>query len=192
MPIGEGTGASAAKSPAIALAEDRLEDTLQDGEIIVLAIKPSGWFVWLVSWQVVMGASVIAGVAALLDQFNLAVPRRTIFIVCLAAAAVRVVIACFQWVGHLYVLTNLRVIRIGGLPGSNICHCLLKNITQTLPAATRGERLLGLGSIFFRTAAQKPDTPPPHQTGWVHVCDHQEVNRIINEAIQRAGRHGQS
>ncbi len=191
MPIGEGTGASAAKSPAIALAENRLEDTLQDGEVVVLAIKPSGWFVWMVSWQVVVGAGVVAGLTALLDRFAGAVPQRTIYIVCVSAGAIRVGVGCFQWLGRLYVLTNLRVIRIGGVPGSNVCHCLLKNIARTLPAATRGERLLGVGSVFFRTARQGPGETPSHQTGWVHVSNHREVDRIINEAIRRAGKRGQ-
>ena len=46
--------------PAEAAVAERL---LRDGEIIILAVKPSRWFVLLVTWPVLWGAA-LAGLVA--------------------------------------------------------------------------------------------------------------------------------
>ncbi|RPI58794.1 MAG: PH domain-containing protein [Planctomycetaceae bacterium] len=154
---------------------------LNEGEIIILAIKPSPWFVLLVSWQVLAMAGLLLLVLWLAGTiFNLpaAVSSDMIFWICTAAAGVRVFIACVQWGGRLYVLTNLRVLRIAGAFRADIFQCPLKDVQQVILSATLGERICGTGSLTFITRQGRRDF-------WMHVSKPMEVQQTILEAISR-------
>jgi len=158
------------------------EELLQDGEEVILAIKPSGWFVLLVSWPVVVVAALVAaGVYVAVELFRASLPQQTVLLVCLVVAFLRVAVACFQWLGHLYLLTNLRVLRLRGVFRSDVFDCPLKRIRQTVLSATFLERLLGLGSLFFTTA--ESDAPA---AAWNCLSHPEEVRQTVEQAIRRA------
>jgi hypothetical protein len=104
-----------------------------------------------------------------------------VYVLCAAAACARIVVACFQWMGRLYVLTNHRMILLRGVTKSEIFSCPLRRVTQTVLSVTFGERVTRTGSLLF-------DIPggDPALTTWIHIARPFEVREIANQAIRRA------
>jgi len=162
------------------------EKLLQDGEVIILAIKPSMWFVLLRSLPVVvvgaiaMAASILAG-----QVLSIRFPQATVVVLSMAVVCVRIVVAAFQWAARLYVLTNLRVMRIRGLDGTDVAGCLLKQIRAAQVQTEYPERLLGVGTLAFQT-----DEKLPADASWLHLARPLEVKQVVDEAIRRARKTG--
>ena len=158
------------------------EKLLDEGELILLAIKPSGWFVLLVSWPVLVVAASLAGgtfLASVAMGVNL--PEEMIYFFCMVMVVGRMVFACAQWVGRLYLLTSRRVMTIHGVVAVRIDHYPLKRIGETILSATAGERLFSLGSLMF----QAVDTKQP-ATAWIHIFQPEEIRRKVDIAIRQA------
>jgi len=87
---------------------------LQDGELILLLIKPSLWFVLLSSLKFVAVALILMISAALLDPQlpgrNSVYQEFGLFVI-----AGRVMWAALQWMGRLYILTDMRIVRLSGV-----------------------------------------------------------------------------
>ena len=175
-------------TPTVAADAGAPAGILQDGEAIILAIKPSRWFVLLTSLPVLVVSALVAGAAYVLDRvFHVGCPREAAYLVCSVAAGVRVILACFQWQGRLYLLTNLRVMRISGVMRRDIFSCRLRKLRRAAASATIAERVLGIGSLFFQPADPDARGPGPQGT-WINVPRPAEVEHIVNEAIRRSGR----
>jgi hypothetical protein len=147
--------------------------------VILLAIKPSGWFVLLTSWPVLVVAATVAAAAMLaggLLAFDL--PDRTICLFCLGAALLRVLFACAQWVGNLYLLTSRRVLNLSGVARVSIEQCPLDRIGQTRLTASAGESLLALASLVFQDRHGEALVP-----AWVCLSQPLEVKQAVDQAI---------
>jgi hypothetical protein len=119
---------------------------LQDGELILLLIKPSLWFIVLSGLKFV-GVVLIAMIgAALLDGQlpgrNFVYQQLGIFIL-----AARVMWSALQWMGRLYILTDLRIVRLSGVFSVEIVDCPLRKVARTRLIRTVRERLTGVGTI---------------------------------------------
>ena len=113
---------AAAAPLATPLASLLTRHQLRDGEVILLVLKPSVWFILLVSLRFV-AAVMIAAIAARLwlhanTHFCM---DGTVF--CIAG---RLMFATAAWFGRLYVLTDQRVLRITGVLNVEICDCPLR------------------------------------------------------------------
>lgn len=171
--------------PAAEAEVSSAEQILQGGEEIILAIKPSPWFVLLVSWPVLLAAGAVAGATwGAGEWLNATLPQAGIYFFCGAAAAVRIVVASLQWMARLYMLTNLRVMRIRGVMQADIRVHLLQKIARTQCSAEPGERILGVGTLSFEVPGE--DTA---ESAWVHIAKPHEVEDAVNQAIRRS-RHG--
>ncbi|HAU36918.1 MAG TPA: hypothetical protein DCX07_04290 [Phycisphaerales bacterium] len=170
-----------AEPAAVAPAAVVSERMLRDGEVVLYAAKPSFWSVLLVSGPVLVAAGLVA-VATSLTVPALPVARQTVVLVCVAAACLRVMVACAQWGGRMYVLTNLRVLRISGLTRVELGECALKRIVRVQPSAAVWERAIGTGNLLFH-AGEKPDVPA---VVWQHLSRPAEVEQLVNEAVRRA------
>ncbi|MCK4602646.1 MAG: PH domain-containing protein [Phycisphaerae bacterium] len=170
-----------AEPASTAVTEDTLvpEQVLDEGEFVILAIKPSGWFVLLVSWPVLAIAAVVVVVGYLAGE-AFGVPCQTVMLFALAAACARVVLASCQWLGRLYMLTNRRVLRIGGIIRMDVFACPLKKIRHVQLHAGPAERVLALDSLLFTIG----EAPSP-AASWNNISRGEEVLRIVNEAIRR-------
>jgi uncharacterized membrane protein YdbT with pleckstrin-like domain len=158
------------------------EQILQGGEEIILAIKPSPWFVVLVSWPVLLTAAVVAAAAyGAVEGLGAALPRRAIYLLCAAGAMVRIVVASLQWMARLYMLTNLRVVRIRGVLQADIRIHLLQRIQRTHCTASPAERVVGVGTVSFEVPEEQPA-----DSAWVHVSRPREVEEAVNQAIRRS------
>jgi hypothetical protein len=156
---------------------------LEDGEVVLLAVKPSRWFVLLVSWPVVLAAAAItAGAYVLAGSVDWEVNTRAVGLVCTAAACTRVTFACLQWLGRQYILTNRRVMRLRGAFHEELTQCRLKDLVSVHLAISSPEHLLGTGSVLFERADQRP----AGDLHWIHLADPKEVHRAVCEAWTRA------
>lgn len=158
------------------------EHLLQDGEVVIFAIKPSGWYVLLTSAAMLVALLLVAvGVHYLDMAFQIPLGRQTIHVFCLVVAIVRLVLACMQWMGILYVLTNRRVLMVKALLRVRIHGCMLKEISETSLTYGAGERLFGVGTLLF-----KAETGGMAENPWQSLSRPVEVQNEINKAIHRA------
>ncbi len=126
-------------------------DLLDGGEIVLLAIKPSPWFVLFDAARWLLFGLVLLVVAALPSLHVLGMSSRSCTQLACAIILARVGVAFLRWVSRFYVLTNRRVMRVRGVFKADILACPLVNIERTQATAAFHERLTGLGTILFET-----------------------------------------
>jgi hypothetical protein len=157
---------------------------LHDGEVVLLVIKPSLWFVLLSSlrWAAVIA---ILMVAAKINEGQL--PGKTTFYVeaGVFVLAGRIMWAVLEWMSRLYVLTDLRILRLAGIFTLDIFDCPLRKIGATRICFTTRERLLRLGSIDIFPS--DPDTPG---TTWQTIAKPRQVYEQIIATINKAKQCG--
>jgi len=177
-PSAEPAGAS------VAAATSQIEAALDDGEVVLLAIKPSSWFVLLVSLPVIMGVAVLGALAAAADKLVglEGIPLRPLATVIMGIICLRIVAAMFQWIGRLYVLTNRRVLDVCGVVHPHVTGQMLNRLAPPELSVTVSQRLMGTGSLLFRT---RTNSAPPIE--WEHISQPEQVRRTVAEAIARNG-----
>ena len=125
-----------------------LSHVLRDGELVILILKPSVWFIPLSSIRfiavvvLIVAATRLAATRDLIHVNTLALLEAGIFFI-----AGRVMWAVMQWTARLYVLTDLRIIRIAGVFNVSIFDCPLRKVARTRVIYTFRERLFAVGSI---------------------------------------------
>lgn len=140
--------ASAEAASATSLAALLTRHVLRDGELVILILKPSVWFILLSSVRFVgVVLLVVAGMRLLqlremIRVNTLAYVEAGVFLV-----AGRLMWAAMQWTARLYVLTDLRIIRIAGVFNVSIFDCPLRKVARTRVIYTVRERVFGVGSI---------------------------------------------
>src|SRR4051794_31168631 len=118
---------------------------LQDGEVILLILKPSFWFIILSSLR--WGAAIaIMLVAAKIYDDSIPGKNGLYLEAGIFVFAGRLMIAVMQWMSRLYVLTDMRILRLTGIFTVDIFDCSLRKVAVTRVTYTTRERLLGLGS----------------------------------------------
>src|SRR5215207_591909 len=178
-------GAATAEAPtATSLATLLSRHILRDGEVVILLLKPSPLFIALTSLRFVAVVALLVTAVFLFDlndRFHLntlAVIEAGIFI-----AAGRLMFAVLQWMARLYVLTDLRVLRISGVFNVQIFDCPLRKVARTRVHQSTRDRLLGVGSIEIIPMAE--DEP---EGLWQTIAKprlvHEQVVATINKAKQ--------
>jgi hypothetical protein len=152
---------------------------LQEGEVVILAKKPSPWFVLIVSLPVLGAAAAVAVLAMLARSTGSSFPLAgtTLLFVSVAAGCIRVLLASYQWASRLYILTNLRVLRVRGVWEIDIFECPLHRLTDVQLSAAKSERLLGVGTIVFSS-----DKPLGPESLWLHISHPAQALELINNA----------
>ena len=177
-PMADGANLPAAAADAQAAQAQQL---LGSGEVVILALRPSGWFILIVSFPVLLLSGLLLA-GALVTEGLLGVPisRDVAVSFCLLVAGCRLAVALAQWTSRLYVLTNLRVLRVRGLLRVDVFQLPLKKIAQAQLLVTILERPLGLGSLFFQTVEGH------HEGDWICLARPGEVQQIVQDAIRRS------
>jgi len=180
---GAATAADAAPT-ATSLATLLSRHILRDGEVVILLLKPSPFFILLTSLRFVAVVALLVTAIFLFDindRFHMntvAVIEAGIFI-----AAGRLMWATLQWLARLYVLTDLRVLRISGVFNVHIFDCPLRKVARTRVLQSTRDRLLGVGSIEIIPVAD--DEP---EAVWQTIAKprlvHEQVVATINKAKQ--------
>ena len=175
---------SPSASQSISMSSEAvMQHLLGDGELVLLTVKPSAWFVPLTS---VRALAVLALVAVSGHYLGRVIPMgrgsETVEVLCGILAVGRLVVACCQWFGTFYVLTNRRVLRIRGGIKVIIVGCALTEVRHTALLTTGLiERLGGVGTLFFQTDSG-------NLTGgeWLHISRPGDVLEIIDKAVRQA------
>lgn len=152
---------------------------LRDGEIVLLILKPSLWFITFASMRFA-AAILIVSIAAKLWVSNAHVVGSILYAGAFVLAG-RVMWAVLQWMGRLYVLTDLRVVRIAGVFNVEISDCALRKVGQTRLSRTFREKLWRLGSVEI---APIDDSCPP--SVWQTIKRPAEVQAKIQATVERA------
>jgi hypothetical protein len=160
-------------------------DVLNGSEIIILAIKPSLWYVLLVSARI--SAVLLAVIIAAWTAGQLGwIPYQAHFIMGLALAgiSIRLAFGLLQWQSRAYILTNIRVLRIRGTLRVEMFQCHLLRLKDVSLSTSATEKLLGLGTIGLQA-----DSPSPLTASWLNVRNPQQVRQQILDAIDALKGH---
>lgn len=157
-------------------------DLLDGGEVVILAVKPSLWFVLFepLKWIAATGL-LLACVPWVGHSVVLGVSQRTLMQLILLVLAARVLVATLRWVSRFYVLTNRRVMSVRGVLRPYVWGCPLVRVRNTRLTANPHERLVKLGTIEFIT-----DERPTADGQWCFIARPDEVHIEIRRAISRA------
>jgi hypothetical protein len=157
---------------------------LRDGELVLLVLKPSFWFILLSSLRFIAVVLIfMLGAIAYEGRNN----REWFYIeAAIFMVAGRIMFAVLQWMGRLYVLTDMRVIRLSGVFRLELFDCALRKVARTGVTVSVRERFCGTGSVEIVPA--EGETCPP--TTWQTVRRPHEVNDLITATINRAKQHG--
>lgn len=173
-----------APAPTISLAAERLvpAQLLDGGEIIILALKPSLWYIPLVSlrWLAVAAILVLASLWSGWAGYT-----STLVQVAVVLALGRLAYAALQWASRSYYLTNRRVMRIRGVLTVDVFECPLTRIQNTRLGFSLPERLVRAGTITMSTAGIGDG-----HASWRTVARPLEVHEQLRAAIDKAHPRG--
>jgi len=126
---------------------------LQPDEIIVLLLKPSLWFVVLTAWRTLAVLTVLFLIGFLLDPLgqHTGLGRSELALAYVVLCAVRLVWQFMEWLGHVYVLTDRRVITVRGFLRPTTFETQLLRIKDAHMVASKPELVFDLGTIGFTT-----------------------------------------
>jgi hypothetical protein len=183
MHASEATAAVApvARPAATSVATLLTRHILRDGETVLLILKPSLWFILfgLLRFIAVALILVISVQLWFPRHLHLAVEAGMLLITTRTAWAI------LSWMGRMYLLTDLRVLRLSGVFTTEIFDCPLRKVARTRLVPTFRERLLGLGSIEFIPS----DDQRPCST-WQTIRRPHEIHEQVQRAIARAKQGG--
>jgi hypothetical protein len=97
----------------------------------------------------------------------------------------RLMWAILQWIGLLYVLTDMRVLRVIGVFNVDVFDCPLRAVVRTRLVSTVREKLAGVGSIEI--IPRDEDMPTAI---WQTIPKPTETHERLIAAINRAKQSG--
>ena len=178
VPIG--VGPLRGSSLAVLLASH----ILRDGECVLLLLKPSMWFIVLTAlpFAAIVAIFYIAG-----QIFTNPGRSQSVAYVEIAVGLIvaRVIWATLQWMARFYVLTDMRVLRLGGIFNIELFDCPLRKVARTRRVAITSERIVRTGSIEI-----VPAEGEWRYSTWQTVARPAEVHEAIVAAIDRAKQGG--
>jgi len=167
--------------PALVQAVPISPEYLDGGEIVVLAVKPSPWFVLFdaARWLIVAGILLVVSVVPGLRLGGLS--PETVAQLAGVLAVGRLGVAVLRWASRHFVLTNRRVMRLRGVLRPDILACPLVHIRNTRVHRRIHERACKLGTIqfFFEQA-------PDGDLDWREIARADKVHEQVRRAIERA------
>jgi hypothetical protein len=157
---------------------------LRDGEIVILILRPSLWFVLLSCIQFVVVALLLTIWVKFLNLESHATSRSLIEFG-VSAISARLAWGTLQWISRLYILTDRRIISLSGVFQMHIFDCPLRKVVRTRVTRTFAEKLTGTGSIEI---VPQDETSPFGE--WKTVAHPAAVHEQIAATIARAKQGG--
>jgi hypothetical protein len=175
-------GAPAAAARATSLGALLGTHVLRDGELVLMILRPSLWFIVFNSFAF---AVVVAFVAVVLDVIDHRMHDHFFFETALFFITGRLMFAVLQWMGRLYILTDLRILRITGVFGVDIFDCPLRKVVRIRMVSSSREKLVGVGSIEIIPSDDNYPTAI-----WQTIARPREIYERLQAAINRAKQSG--
>jgi hypothetical protein len=157
---------------------------LHDGELVILILRPSLWFIVLQSLPAAAVVLLMAIIAAVADG-HVTRHDRSYVAAALLLISARLMWSTLQWMGRLYILTDLRILRISGVFTIDLFDCPLRKVATTTLTALPGERLLGVGSIVI-----EPKMELVEPGVWQTIAQPREIHEKVVATIARAKQNG--
>ena len=157
---------------------------LRDGECVLLLLKPSLWFIVLTS----LPFSAIVSIVYIAGQIftNPGVSQSVAYVeIAAGLVAGRMIWATLQWMARFYVLTDMRILRLGGVFSIELFDCPLRKVARTRRLTTTSEHIVRTGSIEI-----VPAEGEWRYSTWQTVSRPAEVHEQIFAAIDRAKQGG--
>jgi hypothetical protein len=173
------TGAEPASVVQAVAAPAAALNMLAGDELIQFSVKPSLWFIPIVSARWVLTMVLLAAIVAIGSRGLWTWGARFAFNTFLAIAVLRLAVAGLQWASRLYVLTNRRVIRIKGVFNAEVAQCLLTRISGVEMRANWHQRQLRLGSIHMPNLNNSP-------IHWENVGRPAQIAEMLETAVRKA------
>jgi hypothetical protein len=155
---------------------------LRDGELVLLVLRPSRWFIVLSSLRFLAVVGILMALAVIYDSFLRGASRQY-----LEAGAIllafRLAWGTLQWTGRLYVLTDLRILTLKGVFNVEVFDCPLRKVARTLRESTVQEKICRIGSIVI-----VPQDEEMALGTWRMVAHPARVHQTIQATIARAKR----
>ncbi len=171
-----GTGDITAQAAGMLPAE-----LLQPGEIIILLLKPSVWFILLAPLRTLSLILIFTVVAYGINiRTGLGYNSQNIVLIGLALILVRLFWQFLEWLSRVYVLTDKRIITVSGVLRVVVFETMLKNIQHTNTIITLRESVFSLGTISFATAGSAVS-----ETFWLMLNHPMEVHQKIVQTLNR-------
>jgi hypothetical protein len=179
--------AAAVALPANAsLARVLASHILRDGEIVLLVLRPSLWFIVLSSIRFIAAAVALMLFARWHGFAERGGLIRSLIELGVSAISARLMWATLQWMSRLYVLTDMRILSLGGVFRAEIFDCPLRKVARTRITRTHIETISGLGSIEI--IPQDESLPFGSWQMIAHpVAVHEKILATINRARSGAG-----
>jgi hypothetical protein len=175
-----GAAAPAPLTAAAPMAALLTRHILQDGEVILLILKPSILFIVLSMLRFAAVVLIVMIAAKVFDE-RLPGQARTYVEAGIFLLGGRLMWSVLQWMSRLYILTDLRIIRLSGVFQLEIFDCPLRKVARTRILRTMREQICRLGSIEIIPS----DERLPIGT-WQMVSRPILVNEQIVAAVNRA------
>ncbi|MCK4871565.1 MAG: PH domain-containing protein [Phycisphaerales bacterium] len=158
---------------------------LDDGELVILMLRPHPLFVLLHPLGSLTGLAVLTVVAWWIIRLSPTGPGGGLMLtVGGSLILLRLIWSCLEWYNRVYVLTDRRVIRRRGVLRVSLFQAPLRRIQHLTMYFSIRERLFGIGTIGFATAG----TGIP-EAYWVMVRQPLTVHRRIQETIDKYAGH---
>lgn len=186
-----GADAAAARAAGMLPAE-----LLQPGEIIILLLKPSAWFIILAPLRFITAFVILLithyfisvkypGLVYFptisLGYFNLT--QSEIPIALSLIVLIRIFWQFLEWLSRVYVLTDRRIITVAGVIRVLVFECTLENIQHTSTIFSLRERLFALGTLSFATAGTAIS-----ETYWLMLNAPLDVHQKVVQTLNRYRR----
>lgn len=113
---------------------------------MLLILKPSLWFILLSSLRFIAVALIFLIAAKVFDP-SLPGPNRGYAELGTSLIIGRLMWATLQWMGRLYILTDLRILSLSGIFAIEVFDCPLRKVARTRLVRGLQDRLVGVGSI---------------------------------------------
>ena len=176
-----GAGADEAAARAAGMLPAEL---LQPGEIIILLLKPSPWFILLAplrSLALIVVLTIAAWVAE--GYLSLGLSSQNIVLAGMTLLLARVFWQFLEWLSRVYVLTDRRIISVAGVIRVLVFETMHEKVQHTNAIFSLRERLFALGTISFATAGTAIS-----ETYWLMLSRPLEVHQKIVQTLQRYRR----
>jgi len=175
--------APVATAPPVTTATATLlsRHVLRDGETIILILKPSLWTIFFNCLPAIAVALIIAiGTSLTAVRYTHIGVEAGVMLISLRAAW-----AVLSWAGRVYLLTEMRVLRITGVFNPLIHDIPLRKIARTRLIVSLHERIWRLGSIEII-----PESDQWPWSVWQTIPRPGEAHEVIRRTIARAKQGG--
>jgi hypothetical protein len=150
---------------------------LRDGEIIILIVKPSLWTILFNCVPAIALALIVMISAGLWSPNHTHIGVE----IGLMLVAARAGWAVLNWAGKIYLLSDLRIVRVSGVFSPQIHDIPLRKVARTRLVCGYHERACRLGSIEII-----PESDQWPWSVWQTVAKPEEIHETIRRTIARA------